>query len=202
MNTIRETQSVDHAAKPTEPSLKTLDSIPSLNNSSVQGGSVSARGHNTTHTSGNDTMVNVTDFAGAITDGNVQRVYQNMILNTSSVMQDDIHDEPKMSNFVGPDMAGSMTERQTKRKGDKMLPQEIKIADMHMKRRAPHLYLSKKVREGGRAGSLNEFNTILKQSLMSPKKTRAIATMHEMEDLERTSLSRRERKAKLTIAQT
>ena len=68
-----------------------------------------------------------------------------------------------------------------------MLPSEIKIADMHMKRRAPHLYLTKKAREGGPAGSLNEFNQILKQSLMSPKKTRAIATMHEMDDLERTT---------------
>ena len=83
-----------------------------------------------------------------------------------------------------------------------MLPHEIKLADMHMKRRAPHLYLSKKVREGGRAGSLNEFNSILKQSLMSPKKTRQIATMHEMEDLERTSLSRRERMNTIATAQT
>ena len=51
-------------------------------------------------------MVNVTDFASAITDGNVQRVYQNMMLNNSSVMHDDNLHEPKISNFTGPDNAG------------------------------------------------------------------------------------------------
>ena len=107
-----------------------------------------------------------------------------------------------MSILTGTETAGAISARQSKRKGEQMLPHEIKLADMHMKRRAPHLYLSKKVREGGRAGSLNEFNSILKQSLMSPKKTRQIATMHEMEDLERTSLSRRERMNTIATAQT
>ena len=83
-----------------------------------------------------------------------------------------------------------------------MLPHEIKLADMHMKRRAPHLYLSKKAREGGQAGGLNEFNSILKQSLMNPRKSRQIATMHEMDDLERASISRRERNANIATAQT
>ena len=67
-------------------------------------------------------MVNVTDFASAITDGNVQRVYQNMMLNNSSVMHDDNLHEPKISNFTGHDTVGGLSARQSKRKGDKMLP--------------------------------------------------------------------------------
>ena len=67
-------------------------------------------------------MVNVTDFASAITDGNVNRVYQNMMLNNSSVMHDDNLHEPKISNFTGPDTAGGMSARQSKRKGDSMHP--------------------------------------------------------------------------------
>ena len=51
-------------------------------------------------------MVNVTDFAGAVSDANIQRVYQNITLNTSSVMQGEINNEPKESNFIVPDTTG------------------------------------------------------------------------------------------------
>ena len=148
-------------------------------------------------------MVNVTDFAGAVTSGNIHRAFHNITLNTESVMHDDSRHEPKISNFTGGETGGDKSARQVKRGGgEQMLPHEIKLADMHMKRRAPHLYMSKKVRDGGRAGGLNEFNSILKQSLMSPKKSRQIATLREMEDLERASISRRERNNNLASAAT
>ena len=78
---IRDSQSVDRAVAPPK---KQFNSIIASLSSSVDGSAQnwSARGHNTTNISVGDTMVNVTDFANSITGNNVQRVYQNITLNT------------------------------------------------------------------------------------------------------------------------
>ena len=57
-----------------------------------------------------------------------------------------------------------------------------------MKRRVPQLYMSRDVREGY-GGKMNDFNSQLKKSLLTPRKHRYIATKHEQELLERASLS-------------
>ena len=54
------------------------------------------------------------------------------------------------------------------------------MASMHMKRHMPYLYLSKKVKEG-RPGNMNDFNAMLKKSLLSPHKQRYVTTKHEHE---------------------
>ena len=56
--------------------------------------------------------------------------------------------------------------------------------DMHMKRNLPQLYLSRDAREG-RSGSMNDFNVVLKKSLMSPQKQRYIQTKLEQDTIER-----------------
>ena len=49
---------------------------------------------------------------------------------------------------------------------------------MHMKRNLPQLYLSRDVREG-RSGSMNDFNVVLKKSLLSPQRHRYVQTKLE-----------------------
>ena len=63
------------------------------------------------------------------------------------------------------------------RKKDRRTLNDVKLADMHMKRRVPQLYLS----DEGKIGNtnMNEFNSQLKKSLLSPKKHRYVATKHE-----------------------
>ena len=61
------------------------------------------------------------------------------------------------------------------KKNDKRISSDVKVADMHMKRRVPQLYMSVDMKEG-RGGHLNEFNSMLQKSLLSPKRQRFIST--------------------------
>lgn len=61
---------------------------------------------------------------------------------------------------------------------EKRTLQEVKLADMHMKRRVPQIYLSRDVKQG-KVSNMNDFNSVLKKSLLSPQKQRYIATMQE-----------------------
>lgn len=70
---------------------------------------------------------------------------------------------------------------------------DAKLADMHMKRRVPQLYLSKDVRDG-KLEKMNDFNRILNKSLMSPTKGRYVKTRHEQESLDRSAASPRSKK--------
>ena len=122
MNELRGSNSVDQGAKSSNKQFDSIDSLGSSFHGNMQG-------------SGGVNTVNVTDFAGAITSGNINRVYHNITLNTDSVMQDDSRHEPKISNFTGAETGGDKSSRQNKRGGwEQMLPHEIKLADMHMKR--------------------------------------------------------------------
>lgn len=70
------------------------------------------------------------------------------------------------------------TNSPTLRKKEKRTLQDIKLAEMHMKRRVPQLYLSKDNKEG-KIVKMNDFNRILNKSLMSPTKGRYVKTRHE-----------------------
>ena len=60
---------------------------------------------------------------------------------------------------------------------------------MHMKRKVPHLYLSPI--EDPKL-NLNDFNHVLKSSLLSPQKYRYVATKHEQEALQRQSVTQKQ----------
>lgn len=62
--------------------------------------------------------------------------------------------------------------------GAALLKEEM--ASMHMKRHMPQIYMSKKVKEG-KSGNMNDFNAMLKKSLLSPRKQRYVTTKHEHE---------------------
>ena len=65
------------------------------------------------------------------------------------------------------------------------VPKDVKLMDLHMKRKVPQLYLSKKLREG-QTGGLNDFNSILNKSLLSPSRHRYVATKLEQESMEKS----------------
>ena len=65
------------------------------------------------------------------------------------------------------------------------------MAEMHMKRHMPQIYLSKQVREGRLPVSLNDFNAMLKKSLLCPRKQRYVSTRREHEAVQSISKSPR-----------
>ena len=71
---------------------------------------------------------------------------------------------------------------------------EVKLMELHMKRKIPQLYLSKDLREG-KTAKMNEFNSILQSSLLSPKKQRYVTTKHEQDSIDRHCLTSRSRKS-------
>ena len=56
-----------------------------------------------------------------------------------------------------------------------------RLADLHIKRRVPQLYLSKCLRDGSQGKQLNEFNSVLKDSLLTPQRHRQVMTLKEQE---------------------
>ena len=88
-------------------------------------------------------------------------------------------------------------------KKDKRTIHDIKLAEMHMKRRVPQLYLSKNAKLGGQEGKMNDFNSALKKSLLSPRKHRYIATLREQALLNRAgSFSPKQSRNKTLVNQS
>ena len=69
------------------------------------------------------------------------------------------------------------------------------MAEMHMKRHMPQIYLSKQVKEGRAPVALNDFNAMLKKSLLCPRKQRYVSTKREHQAMEKLSKSPRNNRA-------
>ena len=69
-------------------------------------------------------------------------------------------------------------------KRQKRNPQELKLLELHMKRKVPHLYLNKLTES--RQDKLNDFNGVVRQALLSPQRHRQVATLREERILEKS----------------
>ena len=104
-------------------------------------------------------LINVTDFGGSMNSTNDQQT-NVAIKNLQSVP--DSGSQQDCSQLLNYGTATPAERHNTTSPNKKNLQQktikDIKLADMHMKRRVPQLYLSKDVRDGFE-GKMNDFNS-------------------------------------------
>ena len=62
----------------------------------------------------------------------------------------------------------------------------VKLVEMHMKRKVPQMYISTGSRDG-KNQKLNDFNSVLKQTLLTPQRHRYVTTRREEADMDRAS---------------
>ena len=131
-------------------------------------------------------LINVTDFASANSARDQQSTAVAAAANNNLIQSQDC--SQLLTYGTATPAERHNTTSPTKKHRQQKTIKDIKLADMHMKRRAPQLYLSSEVRDGQK-GKMNDFNSQLKKSLLTPRKHRYIATKHEQELMERASLS-------------